>query len=169
MSASSPAFEVRPVRESEHETLGDIIVDAYLRDGFLRDSDDPYARFLRDIGSRLDGAEVLVAAEGERVLGGVTLVPPGSLLAELAGAGEAEIRALAVDPAGRTRGVGTSLVAACIERARDVHGAKRVVLCSQETMKAAHRIYERLGFERAPRLDWRPVPDVLLWGYALAC
>ncbi|WP_035699077.1 GNAT family N-acetyltransferase [Glycomyces tenuis] len=164
---SSPVFAIRPVSEAEHAVLGDMIVSAYLKDGFLRGADDPYAAFLRDVGSRVvGGAEVLVAADGDRVLGGVTLVPPGSPLAELAGAGEAEIRALAVDPAGRTRGVGTALATACVERARRAE-AKRVVLCSQREMKAAHRIYERLGFERAPRLDWRPLPDVLLWGYAL--
>ena len=159
-------FEIRPVRESEHGVLGDIIVDAYLNDGFLRGPDDPYAPFLRDVGSRIGGAEVLAAVDGDRVLGGVTLVPPGSPLAELAGPGEAEIRALAVAREGRGRGVGTALATACVERARELE-SKRVVLCSQQTMKAAHRVYERLGFERAPQLDWEPIPDVLLWGYVL--
>lgn len=164
--SSSPEFTIRPVRESEHAVLGGVTVDAYLRDGFLHGPDDPYADFLRDVGSRIDGAEVLVAAEGERVLGGVTLVPPGSPLAQLATEREAEIRSLAVDPAGRARGVGTALAAACVERAREA-GAKRVVLCSQQEMRAAHRLYGRLGFERAPDLDWRPRPETLLWGFAL--
>lgn len=163
---SSPAFEIRPVGEHEHTALGDLTVDAYLRDGFLQGPDDPYAGFLRDVGSRARNTEVLVAVDGARVLGGVALTPPGSPMSEIAGVGEAEIRSLAVAPAGRMRGVGTALAAACVERARAI-GAERVVLCSRQDMKAAHRIYERLGFERAPRLDWRPLPDVLLWGYLL--
>ena len=36
-----------------------------------------------------------------------------------------------------------------------------------EQSGAAHRIYERLGFERRPELDWTPVPGVDLRGYAL--
>nr|WP_277605332.1 GNAT family N-acetyltransferase [Glycomyces sp. L485] len=121
---------------------------------------------MRDVGSRVVGAEILVAADSERVMGGVTLVPPGSPLAQLAGPSEAEVRALAVAPAGRGRGLGAALASACVERARELD-AKRVVLCSQTTMAAAHRVYRRLGFERAPQLDWEPVPDVLLWGFAL--
>src|SRR5699024_7663176 len=55
---------------------------------------------------------------------------------------------------------------ACIVRARAI-GAERIVLCSRQNMKAAHRIYERLGFERAPQLDWSPLPGLLLWSYVL--
>ncbi|GAB4005365.1 GNAT family N-acetyltransferase [Glycomyces albus] len=160
------AFEIRPVHESEYDVLGDIIVDSYLHDGFLLGPDDPYGDYLRDVGSRVGPADTLVAAEGESVLGGVTVVPPGSVLSELAGTGEAEIRALAVAPAGRGRGVGAALASACVERAR-AHEAKRVVLSSLPVMKAAHRLYGRLGFERAPELDWEPIPEVLLWGFAL--
>lgn len=160
------AFEIRPVRESEYEALGNIIVDSYLHDGFLLGPDDPYGDYLRDVGSRVGAADTLAAVEGERVLGGVTVVPPGSALSEIAGAGEAEIRALAVAPAGRGRGVGAALAAACVEHAR-MHEAKRIVLSSLPVMKAAHRVYGRLGFERAPDLDWEPIPDVLLWGFAL--
>ena len=29
-------------------------------------------------------------------------------------------------------------------------------------MAAAHRMYDRLGFERAPELDWAPVEHVRL-------
>jgi ribosomal protein S18 acetylase RimI-like enzyme len=166
MYDSSPRFAIRPVRDTEHTALGEVTVAAYLQDGFLQGPEDPYADFLRDVGSRAAGAEVLVAAEGGEVLGGVTLVPPGSPLAELAGEHEAEIRSLAVAPAGRGRGLGTALARACVERAREAE-AKRVVLCSQQEMRAAHRLYGRLGFERAPELDWRPRPETLLWGFAL--
>lgn len=160
-------FEIRPVHESEYAALGEITVEAYDRDGFLDGPDDPYADFLRDVAARASEAEVLVAAEGDRLLGGVTMVPPGAVGAQLAGAGEAEIRALAVDPAGRGRGVGTALTDGCIALASETFGAKRVVLCSLYSMKAAHRIYLRRGFRRAPELDWEPVPGAVLWGFAL--
>ncbi len=34
-------------------------------------------------------------------------------------------------------------------------------------MRAAHRIYERLGFTRDPERDWSPLPGVELLAFAL--
>ena len=42
-----------------------------------------------------------------------------------------------------------------------------VRLSTQAEMKAAHRIYERLGFLRTPERDWSPVPGVDLLTYVL--
>ena len=61
----------------------------------------------------------------------------------------------------RGRGAGEALVRACVERARAVEGCVSVVLSTQRTMRAAHRIYERLGFTRTPERDWKPLPDLL--------
>jgi ribosomal protein S18 acetylase RimI-like enzyme len=113
------------------------------------------------------GADAQARQGGPVLLGGVTLAFHGSAMAQLAGPGEAEVRMLAVDPAAQGRGVGSALAAACVERARAEPGVKRVVLCSQEAMTTAHRVYARLGFERAPDLDWMPLPDVRLWGFRL--
>ncbi|MGH4035425.1 GNAT family N-acetyltransferase [Actinomycetota bacterium Odt1-20B] len=114
-------------------------------------------------GREGDGGRVL----GDRVLGGVTFVESGGPMAELARAGEAEIRMLAVAPDARGRGAGEALVRACVERARAVEGCVRVILSTQPTMHAAHRLYERLGFVRVPERDWLPVPDVRLLAYEL--
>lgn len=164
---SDSAFQIRPVLPSEHDALGDLTVDSYLKGGFLIGGlDDGYTPHLRDVAHRAANATVLVAVDGERLLGGVTLAFPGSPLMELGGDGEAEIRMLAVDPAAGGRGVGSALAAACVELAREA-GTKRMVLCSQQTMTTAHRIYRRLGFEREPALDWSPLPDVQLWAFSL--
>ena len=57
---------------------------------------------------------------------------------------------LAVAPAAQGRGVGAGAGASsCLDRFREV-GATAVVLSSLADMAAAHRMYERLGFERAP-------------------
>jgi ribosomal protein S18 acetylase RimI-like enzyme len=165
-------FQIRPVLPAEHGTLGELTVRSYLEGGFLLGGlDDDYAPRLRDVPHRAANAHVLVAVDGtgdgDRLLGGVTLAFPGSPLAELGGPGEAEIRMLAVDPAAHGRGVGSALAAACVERSRAEPGIDRVVLCSQESMRAAHRIYARLGFERAPELDWSPLPGVDLLAFGL--
>ncbi|THV22842.1 GNAT family N-acetyltransferase [Glycomyces paridis] len=174
---NSSDYAIRPILPAEHEALGEVSVRSYLEGGLLlKGLDDPYTPRLRDVAHRAAEALVLVAAEasapndsatGGALLGGVTLAFPGSAMAELAGPGESEIRMLAVDPAAQGRGVGSALAAACVDLSRADPGVKRVVLCSLREMTGAHRIYERLGFERAPRLDWSPVPDVLLWGFAL--
>jgi hypothetical protein len=73
---------------------------------------------------------------------------------------------LAVDPAARGSGAGAALVTACLEAAR-ADGCCLVRLSSQESMTAAHRLYERLGFSRTPSFDWSPVPGLQLRTYAL--
>jgi hypothetical protein len=45
-----------------------------------------------------------------------------------------------------------------------------MVLSTQRTMHSAHRVYERLGFTRAPGRDWNPLPeldDIMLLVYEL--
>jgi ribosomal protein S18 acetylase RimI-like enzyme len=152
---------IRPVEPGEHTILGEITAQAYLGDGLLDfGEEDPYLRVLRDVGARAARAEVLVAAEaGDEgaVLGGVTYVPGAGPLADLAGPGEAEIRMLAVARGARRRGIGEALVRACVDRAR-AGDRRRVVLSTQVTMLAAHRMYERLGFGRAAHRDWHPLP-----------
>lgn len=161
-------FQIRPVRTEEHAALGDLTVNSYLDGGFLLGGlDDPYTPRLRDVAHRAAGAHVLVAVDRGALLGGVTLAFEGSPMCELGGPGDAEIRMLAVDPAAHGRGVGSALAAACVERARAEAGTKRVVLCSQQSMTTAHRIYGRLGFERAHEFDWSPMPGVDLWAFAL--
>ncbi|MFF4959431.1 GNAT family N-acetyltransferase [Streptomyces sp. NPDC001222] len=162
---------IRQALPEEYATLGEITAQAYLRDGLLDFGEsDSYLDELRDVAKRADAAEVLVAVAGERVLGGVTFVPAGGPMADIAGPGEAEIRMLAVDHAARGRGAGEALVRACVDRARTVPGCLSVVLSTQRTMHTAHRIYARLGFLRTPERDWNPLPelfDLRLLTYAL--
>ncbi|WP_432054172.1 GNAT family N-acetyltransferase [Streptomyces sp. bgisy022] len=167
---------IRHALPAEYPTLGAITARAYLDDGLLDFGEsDAYLGELRDVAKRAAAAEVLVAVQGDpspggRVLGGVTFVPRGGPMANLAGSGEAEIRMLAVDRAARGRGTGEALVRACVDRARALEGCVRVVLSTQRSMHAAHRIYERLGFVRAPHRDWNPLPhvdDIQLLSYEL--
>ncbi|MEV5984743.1 GNAT family N-acetyltransferase [Streptomyces sp. NPDC052051] len=162
---------IRRAQAAEYGPLGEITAQAYLQDGLLDFGDsDPYLGVLRDVAARAATAEVLVAVDRDRVLGGVTFVPSGGPMADIAGPREAEIRMLAVSRDARGRGVGEALVRTCADRARAVPGCARLVLSTQRTMRSAHRIYTRLGFTRTPDRDWNPVPeltDVTLLTYAL--
>ncbi|MFC8196688.1 GNAT family N-acetyltransferase [Streptomyces sp. NPDC057298] len=179
---------IRRAEPGEYKALGEITAQAYLGDGLLDFGEsDEYLGELRNVAKRAAAADVLVAVEAltaggavaaeqdpgaprGRLLGGVTFVPSGGPMAEVAREGEAEIRMLAVSKEARGRGVGTSLVRACIDRARTTEGCSGIVLSTQRTMHSAHRIYERLGFTRAPARDWNPVPqldDIMLLSYEL--
>lgn len=155
------------IRDAHHDELaeiGEIRVNAYLADGFLS-PDSRYAPRLRELGS--DGAGlVLVAADDEGIAGTVMLQtwPNGGEL--LRSPDEAEIRALAVRPEARGRGVGRELVSAVIERAAG-RGVKHLLLLTQQEMKTAHRIYEEAGFARLPDRDFSPEPGVSLLAYGL--
>jgi ribosomal protein S18 acetylase RimI-like enzyme len=157
---------VRPLAAGEEAEVARITVAAYTAEGLLH-GDDPYATELADVGSRRRGAEVWVAELGGRVVGTVTWCPPGSTYREVSTADDqAEFRMLAVDPAVQRRGVARALVDACLDRAR-LDGACEVVLCSLPQMDAAHGLYRRLGFVRAPELDWWPRESLVLWAFRL--
>jgi ribosomal protein S18 acetylase RimI-like enzyme len=164
-------FLIRRALPTEYEDLGTLTAHAYLDDGLLDYGEtDPYLPVLKDVASRAAAAEVLVAVDGNHLLGGVTFVQGPGPVADIARPGEAEIRALAITRTARGRGAGEALVRACIARARATEGCKAVVLSTQNSMHAAHRIYERLGFVRTPDRDWNPVPhldDLTLLTYEL--
>ncbi|MFD5654318.1 GNAT family N-acetyltransferase [Streptomyces sp. NPDC127039] len=165
-------FVIRRATAEEYDTLGEITAQAYLRDGLLDFGEsDSYLDELRDVAKRAAAAEVLVAVADTRLLGGVTFVPSGGPMADIARPGEAEIRMLAVAREARGRGAGEALVRACVDRARTtVTGCTGVVLSTQATMRTAHRLYARLGFVRTPDRDWNPLPeldDITLLTYEL--
>jgi predicted N-acetyltransferase YhbS len=157
-------MHVRRARPDEHAAIGEVTVAAY--EPFLQGARDPYADRLRNAAARDLEAELYVAVAGDdrEVLGTVTLCPEGSPWREIGLAGEGEFRMLAVAPAAQGRGVGGALVQFCLDRFREV-GSTATVLSSLAEMSGAHRIYERLGFERLPERDWEPYPATRLIAY----
>ena len=156
---------IRTAQPQEYDRIGEITVEAYLKDSLLS-LESPYLNTLRDAADRGEQAELIVAEVDDEVVGSVTYCPPDSPYAEIAQPNEAEFRMLAVQAGARSKGVGRALIEACIERARG-GGFSTLRLSSQRNMRNAHRIYERMGFERTPDLDWSPVPGVTLIAYAL--
>jgi ribosomal protein S18 acetylase RimI-like enzyme len=164
-------IEVRIAREDEYAAVGALTVAGYEADDYLLRSDgsydDHYAAWLADAAPRGRNSVLLVAVEGDELLGTVTWCPPGSPDRQLALAdNQGEFRTLSVAPAGRRRGVGRALVVECLDRARAAR-LTEVMLCSVSVMKPAHTLYESFGFVRRPELDWFPQPDVHLWAYSL--
>lgn len=154
---------VRPIDPSEHEAVAELTASVYRGEGY---SSADYEPQLRAVGSRASGATVLVAVDGERLLGAVTVAARGGEWAEHSVPGEAVIRMLVVSAEARGSGAGEALVRACLDEARQ-DGCAIVRLSSQEAMTSAHRLYERVGFVRTPSFDWYPVPELFLRTYAL--
>jgi ribosomal protein S18 acetylase RimI-like enzyme len=160
------SVEVRRARPDELDEVGALTVEAYAADGAVT-REDPYAELLADAASRAHEAVLLVASEpAGALLGTVTFVRPGSPFSEVSAPDEAEIRMLAVAPAARGRGLGETLTRATLDLAR-AEGYAALVLSSATWMRAAHRLYERMGFVRTPERDWQPRPDVDLVTYRL--
>ena len=130
-------------------------------------AESDYVVKLRDAAARDREAELWVAVSSEdEVLGTVTICHEGSPWREIARGDEGEFRMLAVAPQAQGQGVGAALVGLCINRFREV-GAPGIVLSTLPAMHAAHRLYERHGFERLPDRDWSPAPGVDLVAYYL--
>lgn len=156
-----------PSAPAEIEAVGLLTEAAYEHDDWLLGAEDGYRDLLRDAVGRARDAELAVALDDdETLLGTVTFCRAGTPWAEVSQPGEAEFRMLAVAPEARGRGVGQTLTAWCLDRAR-VEGCTAIVLSTLPMMAAAHRLYERLGFARTPEQDWYPAPDVHLITYRL--
>jgi ribosomal protein S18 acetylase RimI-like enzyme len=143
--------ELRRARPEEYEEAGRVTALAYRE--FAVPGDEGWERYLAeiaDVAGRAGRTLVLVAVDGERILGSVTL----ELERRLPGSrrplfpGEAHMRMLGVEPGSRRRGVGRSLVSACLEEARR-SGKTLLTLNTMPWMVAARKLYESMGFERA--------------------
>lgn len=158
-------MEVREIRSGELAAAAACTLAAYRSLPGLQLSDE-YLGELGDVARRASSALVLVAVDAGVVVGAVTDVGRPGPYAEFDDPDEAGIRHLAVSPDARQRGAGSALVTACVERARH-DGKTRLSLLTTPHMTAAHRIYERLGFCRAPERDRLPEPDFPLLAYVL--
>lgn len=153
---------IRDVRPDEYLAVGELVVDVYRS---IIPGLDEYADELRSVASRVASGALVWAVEVDGALTGtVTYVPGHGPYAEFKDPNGAGIRMLAVLPAYQGRGVGEALVRACMDRAR-ADGRSRVYLDTTQWMEAAQRLYLRVGFVRAPELDWEPATEVKLFAY----
>lgn len=166
---------VRTARADETERLRELLAAAYdqYADAFPHENWVRYRADILDVESRAGISETLVVEHDGAVVGCVSYYPPG---AETSYPSEsysehwppewAAIRLLAVDPAARGAGIGRTLTDACIARARQ-DGAPFVGLHTTKEMAVARAMYERMGFERAPRYDFQPGPQIYVEAYEL--
>ena len=110
----------------------------------------PYAE--ADFFETAQHSQVFVAERNGTVVGVVALAAPGATGRAVAQPDEAELSRLVVSAAARRLGVGRTLVEHCHEIA-EAAGWGAIALWSRRYQRAAHRLYESLGYERVPERD----------------
>jgi GNAT superfamily N-acetyltransferase len=173
---------IRGARPGELDAAAKVIAEAYAE--FMPSADGAssgperaawaaYRADLIDVRSRLDHSELIVAEENGLVLGTVTFYAPHSGVhypTEVEHASFppewAAFRVLAVHPDARGHGLGRRLTEDCLRRATEL-GATAVGLHTLAMMEVASALYVRMGWVRAPKWDFYPLPDLRVEAYRL--
>jgi GNAT superfamily N-acetyltransferase len=92
----------------------------------------------QEIDAYLDDGELLVAVDGDAVVGHLQLV-------DCADPGTVELKSMAVVENRQGEGIGRGLVAAAVEHARNV-GAERMLVATAAADTGDLRFYQRQGF-----------------------
>ncbi len=137
----SAAIEISPLGGDADAHAFRALNEAWITTLFALEPDDE--RVLADPrGQIVDrGGAVLLARDGDRVVGCVALIPEGDGMWELA--------KMAVEESVRGRGTGRRLLLAALDEARR-RGAGAVVLGSSVDLPAAVHLYESVGFRHVP-------------------
>jgi len=161
---------VRDARDAERDAIRTLTLAAYAEYAGLMPA-PVWAAYRRQLLATLDAqgpVERIVAARAGAIMGSVLLFPPATNAYANATVSVdcPEVRLLAVLPEARGQGIGAALMEECARRARRA-GAAALGLHTTDIMRAAVRMYERLGYVRTPELDFVPAPGVLVKGYRL--
>lgn len=161
---------VRDARPEDRDAVRDLTLRAYEEYATIM-SASSYTLLLQALHDALASesqSHRLVAELEGMLLGSVMLYPPTvAAYGELAQAAPwPELRLLAVAPEARGLGIGELLVHECIRRLR-AEGATELGLHTAASMRGAMRLYERMGFVRAPEYDFQPEGTDLVQAYRL--
>jgi ribosomal protein S18 acetylase RimI-like enzyme len=115
------------------------------------------------LAALMSASQVLVCADGERLVGMAFLVPQGNPT-PVYDAGWAYIRMVAVHPDFQGQGIAGELTRYCITAAR-TNGETIIALHTSEMMHAARHVYEKAGFTILRELD--PIFGKRYWLYTL--
>lgn len=141
---------IRPARDEDAVAIAALWTEGYTGAG-PEGRKTPYAA--ADYFAAAAGNRAFVAEdEGGKAVGVIVFRPLASASRQVAGPGEAEHSRLVVGAAARRRGTGRALAKLCIELAQE-EGAAAIALWSRAHQVEAHRLYESLGYRRAPERD----------------
>ena len=159
-------LHIRDARPEDLDEVARLLKEAYRQYARQMPEEDwnSYLGDITDVRSRLEKSELIVAEIDGRLAGSVTLYYPGATRhwpEDWAG-----IRLLGVHPDYRGRGIGRALMDECVRRCRE-KGIKTIGLHTSILMDVARRMYEKMGFQRAPEFDHVIEPNVVIMAYRL--
>jgi predicted adenylyl cyclase CyaB len=161
---------IRDARPADRDAIREVTLAAYQEyaarmPGFWEGYRQNIVESVGDVGA----AEQLVAERHGTVVGTVLLYPPRRMKlprGEWLEMPWPEVRLLAVVPDARGGGIGGALMQECMRRVRRA-GGRVLSLHTTDLMETARRMYERMGFVRAPELDFHAAPGMTIKGYRL--
>ncbi len=139
-----------------------LLTSVFVGEGY---TDKSYAkRIFASAQLRKRGEIILARSQTGKILGMIIYVRPTSLARQVAETDESEIHLLAVYPEARGQGIASHLISACEQRAIS-SGYSKMVLSTQQTMKDAHRVYEKHGYRRNSTRDWSKGTEKVYYVY----
>ena len=174
MTAQPDGITIRAARAADRAAIEAVTLAAYEQYAVVMPAPlwEAYRQNIVTTLANAKPATQIVAEKEGALVGSVLLYPAGGDMGA-PGGGKAmtlawpEVRLLAVAPAARGTGTGRRLMEECIRRARAAE-ATALTLHTTDMMGVAMQLYERMGFERAPDLDFAPAPRITVKGYKLA-
>lgn len=155
-------YRIRKAQPNEYAAIGQLMVAVFAQlPGFPSPEEQPaYYQLLANIGQLANQPDtsLLLACNEQKAIGGAVVYignmqhygSGGIAPQEKQAAG---FRLLAVSPDHRGHGLGRQLVEECISRGRE-HNKEQLIIHSTKAMQTAWAMYERMGFVRAPELDF---------------
>ncbi len=162
-------LKIRDARKEEMQEVALLLKKAYQQYAKFMPPDRwaGYLENIIDVPSRFSIADLIVAEVVGRLAGTVTLyIEPSSVAEEGWPPGWAGIRLLGVHPDFRGQGIGKALMEECTRRCL-AKGITTIGLHTSELMAVAVKMYEEMGFQRAPEYDFHPAPNVTVMAYKL--
>lgn len=169
-----PQIIIRPALAEEYQSLSKLLVQVYSQlKGFPSQQEYPgYYALLANVGklAQKPSIEILVAVSPEKeLMGGVIFIgdikdySSGEVALSIQNA--SAMRLLAVAPNARGKGIGKALTQACIQQAKNLQQSQ-IILHSTLTMQVAWNMYQRMGFQRMPEIDF-PQNNLMVYGFYL--
>lgn len=171
----SASYRCRLAEERDDLPLGELLVDAFFRTYAKRMPEVVLSvgrlKELRDTSSRRIQSWVLIMEEflpnlAPRLVGSVTLMPPGTPGSRAWRPGYADAKMLVICPELQTHGLGTVLIQEAIHMLRS-RGVEGVSIHVRQGALGLARAYEAVGFTRATEGDVDLRPEIFLEAYVL--
>ncbi|MEX2107779.1 MAG: GNAT family N-acetyltransferase [Solirubrobacterales bacterium] len=143
------SFPIRVATDRDADAAVSLWTEAYVTLG-VGGRTAPYTA--ADFAHSRRSGEVFVVDGRDGLAGVVALLPPGAAEQAVGEPGEAELSRLAVSATERRAGIGKALACFCEQRAREA-GWDAIALWSRPAQIESHRLYESLGYRRAPERD----------------